>query len=105
MSRAQVLAFVVGSLQFVFALLPVLPGPPDRTLQVCTGLVGVLLAHKHQYARLYGVALLLVYGKLLIADVDASTAWLQLPTVETVAYGRAALAGLVIAVVPAFGRR
>ncbi|MEV0676307.1 hypothetical protein AB0I60_07250 [Actinosynnema sp. NPDC050436] len=106
LSRAQVLALVVGSLQIVVALVPVLPlAAGNQALHVCTGLVGVLLAWKHGCARLYGIALLLVYGKLLIADVATSTQWLQLPTPETVAYGRAALAGLVIALVPAVTRR
>ncbi|WP_433271945.1 hypothetical protein ACQPZF_14595 [Actinosynnema sp. CS-041913] len=106
LSRAQLLALIVGALQVVVALVPVLPlSPGNQTLHVCTGLVGLVLAWKHEYARLYGIALLLVYGKLLITDVDSSTGWLQLPTLETVAYGRTALAGLVIALVPAFGRR
>lgn len=106
LSRAQLLALVVGSLQIVVALLPVLPlSPGDQAMHVCTGLVGVLLAWKHEWARLYGIALLLVYGRLLVGDMAASTQWLQLPTLETVAYGRAALAGLVIAIVPAAARR
>ncbi len=106
LSRAQVLTLVVGTLQIAVALVPVFPlGPADQALHLCTGLVGVLLAWKHEYARMYGIALLLVYGKLLVADMDASTVWLQLPTPETVAYGRGALAGLAIALVPAFTRR
>ncbi|MEU6154687.1 hypothetical protein ABZ816_32325 [Actinosynnema sp. NPDC047251] len=106
LSRAQLLALVVGSLQIVVAVVPVLPlGAADQTLHVCTGLIGLLLAWKHEYARLYGIALLLVYGKLLVTDMASSTQWLQLPTLETVAYGRATLAGLVITFVPAFTRR
>ncbi|MEU7526315.1 hypothetical protein AB0A74_11305 [Saccharothrix sp. NPDC042600] len=106
MTRAQLLALVVGSLQLVFALVPVLPmSAGHQALHVCTGLVGIALAWKHQYARLYGVALLLVYGKLYLDGVDTSTTWLQLPTLETAANGRSALAGLVIALVPAVTRR
>ncbi|MEU4804739.1 hypothetical protein [Actinosynnema sp. NPDC023587] len=105
-SRAQLLALAVGTLQVVVALVPVLPlGTADQALHVCTGLLGVLLACRHEYARLYGIALLLVYGKLLVGDMASSTRWLQLPTLETVAYGRAELAGLVITFVPAFARR
>ncbi|WP_309117098.1 hypothetical protein [Saccharothrix sp.] len=106
LTRAQLLALVVGSLQLVFALVPVLPmSPANQALHVCTGLVGLALAWKHQYARLYGIALLLVYGKLYLDGVDTSTTWLQLPTLETAANGRSALAGLVIALVPAVARR
>ncbi|MBB5960225.1 hypothetical protein FHS29_006848 [Saccharothrix tamanrassetensis] len=106
LSRAQLLALIVGTLQIVVGMVPVFPLPPGhQTLHVCTGLAGLVLAWKHEHARLYGIALLLLYGKLLITDMDTSGGWLQLPTLETVAYGRTALAGLVIAFVPAFSRR
>jgi len=105
-SRAQLLALVVGTLQVLAALVPVLPlSQAHHTLHLCTGLAGVVLAWKHEHARLYGVALLLLYGKLLFDDMNASTTWLQLPTLDTVAYGRSAVAGLVITFVPASGRR
>ncbi|RKT54056.1 hypothetical protein [Saccharothrix australiensis] len=105
-SRAQLLALLVGLFQIAFALLPVLPlAEGHHALHICTGLAGVVLAWRHEHARLYGVALLLVYGKLLFDDMNASTTWLQLPTLDTVAYGRSAVAGLVIVLVPAFGRR
>jgi hypothetical protein len=105
-SRAQLLALLVGLLQIVFASIPFLPMGEGavHTLYVCTGLAGVLLAWRHQHARCYGVLLLLLYGQLFITDAE-DTAVLGLPTWETLAYGRAALAGVVIALVPAFKRR
>jgi hypothetical protein len=104
-SQAQLLALVVGVLQIVFASIPFLPmgSGAIHTLYVCTGLAGVLLAWRHRHARCYGVLLLLPYGQLFITDAE-DTAVLGLPTWETLAYGRAALAGVVIALVPAFKR-
>ncbi|PSL53856.1 hypothetical protein B0I31_108303 [Saccharothrix carnea] len=105
-SRAQLLALLVGVLQIVLASIPFLPmgDGATHTLYVCTGVAGVLLAWQHRHARLYGVLLLLLYGQLFITDAD-DTGVLGLPTWETLAYGRAALAGVVIALVPAFKRR
>ncbi|WP_367129698.1 hypothetical protein [Saccharothrix sp. HUAS TT1] len=105
-SRAQVLALVVGLLQIVLASVPFLPmgEGPSHTLYVCTGLAGVVLAWRHGHARCYGVLLLLLYGQMYIDYAD-ETAVLGLPTWETLAYGRAALAGVVIAFIPAFKRR
>ena len=105
-SRAQLLALVVGVLQIVFASFPFLPmgNGAIHTLYVCTGVAGVLLAWQHRHARLYGVLLLLLYGQLFITDAE-DTGVLGLPTWETLAYGRAALAGVVIALIPAFKRR
>ncbi|TQM79478.1 hypothetical protein FHX81_1786 [Saccharothrix saharensis] len=105
-SRAQLLALLVGLLQIVFASVPFLPMGEGavHTLYVCTGLAGVLLAWRHRHARCYGVLLLLLYGQLFITDAE-DTAVLGLPTWETLAYGRAALAGVVIALVPAIKRR
>ncbi len=105
-SRAQLLALVVGVLQIVFASIPFLPMGDGaiHTLYVCTGLAGVLLAWQHRHARCYGVLLLLLYGQLFITDAE-DTGVLGLPTWETLAYGRAALAGVVIALIPAFKRR
>ncbi|GAB2978482.1 hypothetical protein GCM10027184_31080 [Saccharothrix stipae] len=105
-SRAQLLAFVVGSLQIVLASVPFLPmgDGTNHTLYVCTGLAGVLLAWQHRHARIYGVLLLLLYGQLFITYAD-DTGTLGLPTWETLAYGRAALAGVVIALIPGFSRR
>ena len=105
-SRAQALALVVGLLQIVLASIPFLPMGEGavHTLYVCTGLAGVLSAWQHRHARCYGVLLLLLYGQLFITDAD-ETGVLGLPTWETLAYGRAALAGVVIALVPAFKRR
>jgi hypothetical protein len=105
-SRAQFLALVVGLLQIIFSSLPILPmDMGHKALHIGTGLAGVVLAWRHEYARLYGIALLLLYGRLLVADIAASTAPLQLPTLEGLSNGRAALAGLVIAVVPSVVRR
>ena len=105
-SRAQLLALVVGLLQIVFASIPFLPmgEGPIHTLYVCTGLAGVVLAWRHHHARCYGVLLLLLYGQLFITDAEETAAF-GLPTWETLAYGRAALAGVVIAFIPAFKRR
>jgi hypothetical protein len=105
-SRAQLLALVVGVLQVLFASVPFLPmgDGVNHTLYVCTGLTGVALAWRHWYARCYGVGLLLLYGQLFITDAD-ETGPLGLPTLETLTYGRAALAGLVIVLIPAFKRR
>lgn len=105
-SRVQALAFVVGALQVVLACVPFLPmhEGTNHTLYVCTGVAGVLASSRHTRARLYGVALVLLYGQLFISDA-AETGPLGLPTLETLAYGRAALAGLVIALIPAFKRR
>lgn len=105
-SRAQALALVVGVLQVVLASVPFLPmgGGVNHTLYVCTGVAGVLLSWRHRHARLYGVLLLLLYGQLFITYAD-DTGTLGLPTWETLAYGRAALAGVVIALIPAFKRR
>jgi hypothetical protein len=105
-SRAQLLALVVGLLQIVLASVPFLPmgDGATHTLYVCTGLAGVLLAWQHRYARCYGVLLLLLYGQLFITDAE-DTGVMGLPTWETLAYGRAALAGVVIALIPAFKRR
>lgn len=104
-SRAQLLALVVGVLQLVFASVPFLPAGDgaDHALYVATGLAGVLLAWDHRHARCYGFGLLLLYGQLFIADAEA-TGTLGLPTWETLAYGRAALAGVAIALIPAFKR-
>ena len=105
-SRAQLLALLVGLLQIVLASVPFLPmgNGAIHTLYVCTGLAGVLLAWQHRHARCYGVLLLLLYGQLFITDAE-DTAAFGLPTWETLAYGRAALAGVVIAFIPAFKRR
>ncbi|ROP36727.1 hypothetical protein EDD40_2004 [Saccharothrix texasensis] len=105
-SRAQLLALVVGLLQVVMASIPFLPmgEGSGHTLYVCTGLAGVVLAWRHGHARCYGVLLLLLYGHLFISDADETGAF-GLPTWETLAYGRAALAGVVIALIPAFKRR
>lgn len=105
-SRAQLLALVVGLLQVVSASIPFLPMGDGAipTLYVCTGLAGVALAWQHRHARCYGVLLLLLYGQLFITDAE-DTGTMGLPTWETLAYGRAALAGVVIALIPAFKRR
>lgn len=105
-SRAQLLAFAAGVLQLVLASVPFLPmgNGAAHTWYVCTGLAGVLLAWQHRHARFYGVLLLLLYGQLFITDAE-DTGTLGLPTWETLAYGRAALAGVVIALIPAFKRR
>lgn len=104
-SRAQLLALVVGVLQIVLASVPFLPTSDgtSHTLYISTGVAGVLLAWQHRHARFYGVALLLLYGQLFITDAE-DTAAFGLPTWETLAYGRAALAGVVIALIPAFKR-
>ncbi len=104
-SRAQLLALVVGVLQIVAASVPFLPmgSGTNHTLYICTGLAGVLLAWQHRHARFYGVLLLLLYGQLFITDAEDTGAF-GLPTWETLAYGRAALAGVVIALIPAFKR-
>jgi hypothetical protein len=104
-SRAQLLALLVGALQLVLASVPFLPladGGP-HALYIATGLAGVMLAWDHRHARFYGVALVLLYGQLFIADAENTGAF-GLPTWETLAYGRAALAGVVIALIPAFKR-
>jgi hypothetical protein len=105
-SRAQLLALLVGLVQIVLASIPFLPMGEGavHTLYVCTGLAGVVLAWRHSHARCYGVLLLLLYGQLFISDAD-DTGVLGLPTWETLAYGRAAVAGVVIALIPAFKRR
>jgi hypothetical protein len=105
-SRAQLLALVVGVLQIVMASIPFLPmgEGTNHTLYVCTGLAGLALAWRHHHARFYGAGLLLLYGQLFITDAD-DTGPLGLPTLETLAYGRAAVAGLVIVLIPAFKRR
>lgn len=105
-SRAQLLALVVGVLQIAVASIPFFPmsDGANHTLYVCTGLAGVLLAWRHRHARFYGVGLLLLYGQLFISDA-AETGPLGLPTLETLAYGRAAVAGLVIMLIPASRRR
>lgn len=105
-SRAQLLALVVGVLQIVSASVPFLPMGQglNHTLYTLTGVAGLLLAWRHHHARWYGVGLLLLYGQLFITDAD-DTGPLGLPTLETLAYGRAAVAGLVIVLIPAFKRR
>lgn len=105
-SRAQFLALLVGLVQIVLASIPFLPMGEGaaHTLYVCTGLAGVVLSWRHNHARCYGVLLLLLYGQLFINDADDTTV-LGLPTWETLAYGRAAVAGVVIALIPAFKRR
>jgi len=105
-SRAQLLALVVGVLQIVMASIPFLPmgEGTNHTLYVCTGLAGLALAWRHHHARCYGVGLLLLYGQLFITDAG-DTGPFGLPTLETLAYGRAAVAGLVIVLIPAFKRR
>jgi hypothetical protein len=105
-SRAQLLALVVGVLQIVVASVPFLPTAEGsgHYLYIATGVAGVLLAWRHRHARLYGIALLLLYGQLFITYAE-DTGTMGLPTWETLAYGRSALAGVVIAVIPAFKRR
>lgn len=105
-SRAQLLALVVGVFQIVVASVPFLPTAEGsgHYLYIATGVAGVLLARQHRHARLYGVALLLLYGQLFITYAE-DTGTMGLPTWETLAYGRSALAGVVIAVIPAFKRR
>ncbi|MBP2335311.1 hypothetical protein JOF41_001489 [Saccharothrix coeruleofusca] len=105
-SRAQALALAVGLLQVFFAVVRVLPlSPANQVLHLCTGAAGIALSWRHGHARLYGVGLLLLYGHLFLEDMDTSTALLQLPDLEALSHGRTALAGAVIAVVPAFARR
>ncbi len=105
-SRAQLLALVVGVLQIVASCIPFLPTGEgtNHTLYLATGAAGLVLAWRHHHARCYGVALLLLYGQLFITDAE-DTGPLGLPTLETLAYGRAAVAGLVIVLIPAFKRR
>ncbi len=105
-SRAQFLALIVGVLQVLVAYAPFLPtsAGTNHTLYACTGLVGVLSSSRHGRARWYGVGLLLLYGQLFVNDAT-ETGPLGLPTLETLAYGRAAVAGAVIALIPPFKRR
>lgn len=105
-SRAQALAFAVGFLQVLFAVVRVLPlSPAHQVLHLCTGVAGLVLSWRHGHARLYGVGLVLLYGHLFLEGTDASTTFLQVPDLETLSHARTAVAGVVIAVVPAFSRR
>jgi hypothetical protein len=99
-SRPQLLAFVVGALQVAIGATQLFPLPDaDHALQICTGLLGIALCRKHHHARFYGVAMVVVYGQLLITTVSPLV--LGLPTAEALVYARAAAAGLVIAMLPA----
>jgi len=99
-SRPQLLALVVGVLQVALGAMDLIPLPdPDHALQICTGVLGIALCRKHHHARLYGVALVLVYGQLLIATTSPLV--LGLPTAEALVYARAAAAGFAIALLPA----
>ncbi|HEX6340138.1 hypothetical protein [Umezawaea sp.] len=99
-SRIQLLALVAGLWQVAAGAAHLLPLPTEvQALQVCTGLVGVALCGRHHHARLYGVALALVYGRLLLDF--ASPLVFDLPTPEGLAYARTAVSGLLIALVPA----
>ncbi|MCS7483491.1 hypothetical protein ACFFQW_47995 [Umezawaea endophytica] len=99
-TRVQVLTLIAGLWQFVAGTAHLLPLPVGaQMLQVCTGVIGVALCRQHGLARLYGVALALVYGRLLLDFT--SPLLFGLPTPEGLAYARTALSGLVIAVLPA----
>jgi len=94
-----VLVLIAGAWQFLAGSLQLLPLPvAAQALQVCTGLIGVALCRQHSLARLYGVALVVVYGRLLLDFT--SPLLFGLPTPEGLAYARTALSGLVIAALP-----
>jgi hypothetical protein len=94
-----VLTLIAGAWQVIAGAAQLLPLPVGaQALQVCTGLVGVALCRHHGFARLYGFALALVYGRLLLDFTSPLV--LGLPTPEGLAYARTAFSGLVIALLP-----
>lgn len=97
--RAQRLALFGGAAQVLAALLQIIPLPPEATmLQLVSGVAGLCCASSHHAARCYGAALVLVYGGLLIGDLEVGPqALVRLATLQE---GRAAVLGLLIAMVP-----
>lgn len=92
-SRAQLVALVAGVLQVGLGATELFPLPgPEHALQICTGLLGIALCRKHHHARVYGIAIAIIYGQLLVATTSPLV--LGLPTAE-------ALVGVVITMVPA----
>lgn len=92
LTRPQVLAFVAGVLQMASSVLDVPDiGTPHRVLQMCTGLLGLVLAWRREHARLYGAGLVVGYGAVADAGVAEDALLLHL---------RVVLAGFIIMFVP-----
>jgi|GEM_PF-5285414 len=100
--RAQRLALIGGAAQLLGVLLDLTPlSTPAKLLQLASGLGGLYAAGSHIAARCYGAALVLVYGGMLVADLD--TGPLSLFRAATLHEGRAAMLGLLIALIPRHG--
>jgi hypothetical protein len=99
LGRAQRLALIGGAVQVLAVLLHLVPLPPSAALlQVVSGVIGLYSAGSHYTARLYGTALAVVYGELMMADLDSGP--LALAKFATLHDGRMVVLGLVIAMVP-----
>jgi len=98
--RLQWVALAVGLFHLLTAYYPLLSfDTSDPLLRVCTGVCGVLMARRRQNARRFGIALVLGYGGLVLAQVAGPD---RLEPV-TLIYARTALSGVLIIVLSVRG--
>jgi hypothetical protein len=93
LDRLQWIALLVGLFHLLTAYHPLFSfDTSDPLLRVCTGVCGVLMARRWQDARRFGVALVLGYGGLVLAQFAGPD---RLEPV-TLIYARTALSGVLI---------
>jgi peptidoglycan/LPS O-acetylase OafA/YrhL len=98
--RLQGIALVVGLFHLVTAVHPLFAfDTSDPALRFCTGVLGVLMARRWENARRFGIALVLGYGGLVLAQFAGPD---RLEPV-TLVYARTALSGLLIIVLSVRG--
>ena len=88
-TRPQILTLTAGLAQLAFGWFDVFGLDPDyHVIQLGVGALGVVMAWRHDLARMYGVLLLLSFGMLAFTLDDVTT--------ESFLEVRTALVGLVI---------
>jgi peptidoglycan/LPS O-acetylase OafA/YrhL len=93
--RLQWVALLVGLFHLATAYHPIFPfDTTDPLLRICTGVCGIVMARRWQDARRFGIALVLGYGGLVVAQFAGPD---RLEPV-TLIYARTALSGVLIIV-------
>ncbi|GAB2858102.1 hypothetical protein [Lentzea nigeriaca] len=88
-TRPQILTLSAGLLQLAFGWFDVFGLDPDyHVIQLGVGVLGVVMAWRHDLARMYGLLLLISFGMLAFSLDDVTT--------ESFLEVRTALIGLVI---------